>query len=290
MPPPEVEITVGLVKELIADQRPDLADRDISPIGFGWDNISFRVGDDLVARIPRRSAAVPLVSNEARWLPILAPRLPLPVPTPVFVGTPNDMFPWPWTLVPWIPGDRLGQSSDVDLESCAADLGRFLVALHSPAPPEAPTNPFRGVPLGDRASAIEERVHQLRSEVDAAAALEVWGDAMAAPPHTDAGVWIHGDFHPANLLVREGRISGVLDFGDIASGDPATDLSVAWMLFPVRVREQFWDDYEATDEPMLARARGWALAFALAFLANSADNEAMRTIGESTMRRVLEQS
>lgn len=289
MPGAEVEVSSRLVSDLLEDQRPDLAGLAVVPIGFGWDNFSFLVGDDLVARLPRREAAVRLVENEVRWLPEIASRLTLPVPTPVFVGRPGRGYPWPWTLVPWIPGEPLTESSDVDLRSCADEVADFLLALHEPAPPQAPPNPFRGVPLSERDAAIRERVDGLRPELDEAGPLEVWGEALSAAPFDRDAVWLHGDFHPANLLVAGGRLSGVLDFGDITSGDPATDLAVAWMLFPSGIRRQFKEAYGGGDDSIWVRARGWALAFALAYLAHSADNETMRSIGSVTLARVLDE-
>lgn len=180
------------------------------------------------------------------------------------------------------------ESSDVDLSSCANVVADFLLALHQPAPPQAPRNPFRGVPLSERDAVIRERIDGLRPELDEAGPLEVWGEALSASPFDRDAVWLHGDFHPANLLVMGGRPSGVLDFGDITSGDPATDLAIAWMLFPSGIRRRFKEAYGEEDDSIWVRARGWALAFSLAYLAHSADNETMRSIGELTVARVLE--
>jgi aminoglycoside phosphotransferase (APT) family kinase protein len=287
MPAAEVEVTVELVGLLLADQRPDLADLDISALASGWDNFTFLLGSELVARFPRRQVAVELIANEARWLPEVAARLPLPVPYPVFVGEPGRGYPWIWYLAGLLPGEPAAPGLDLDLEGCAADLGGFLRALHHPAPPGAPVNLVRGVPLAKRDRATRERLELLSEWIDTEAALDRWATALAVPIYDGGPVWIHGDLHPNNLLVLDGLISGVVDFGDITSGDPATDLAVAWMLFPERQRRRFRDAYGKGDDASWERARGWALSLASAHLAHSADNARMGEIGLVTMERVL---
>lgn len=287
MPAADVEVSGRMVTDLLEAQRPDLAGLAVVPIGFGWDNFSFLVGDDLVARLPRREAAVPLVENEVRWLPEIASRLTLPVPAPVFVGEPGSGYPWRWTLVPWIPGDRVSRARDLESQRGVTDLGTFLRALHQPTPPEAPRNPFRGIPLRERDPVTKDRISALTTEPESVAALSVWETALEAPDHHGSPIWIHGDLHPANLLSVAGRLSGVLDFGDLASGDPATDLGIAWMLFGSEDRELFRKAYGDVDEATWERARGWALSLAVAFLANSADNVEMDSIGRATLERIL---
>lgn len=287
MPPAEVEASGSLVTALLQDQRPELSHLPVVAIGFGWDNFSFRVGDDLVARLPRRKAAVRLVENEVRWLPEIASRLPLPVPAPLFAGDPGRGYPWPWTLAPWIPGERASSSAELDAVTTAGDLGAFLRALHRPAPRDAPRNPYRGIPLQERDRATRERIQALASR-ESEPALSLWNTAISEPPYEGPPVWIHGDLHPANLLTIDGRLSGVVDFGDITSGDPATDLAVAWMLLPAGDRTRFRDAYGGADDDAWTRARAWALSLALAMLFNSADNEEMESIGRTTLSSVLE--
>lgn len=287
MPGAEIEVSSRLVSDLLETQRPDLTGLAVAPIGFGWDNFSFLVGDDLVARLPRREAAVQLVDNEVRWLPEIASRLTLPVPTPVFVGEPGLGYPWRWTLVPWIPGDRVSRAEDFETRSGATDLGAFLRALHEPAPVEAPRNPFRGIPLMERDGATRERIGALTMYLDPAVVLSVWEAALEVQTDDGPPVWIHGDLHPANLLSVDGRLSGVIDFGDVASGDPATDLAVAWMLFGTEDRQLFRQEYGGVTTSTWDRARGWAISLAVAVLANSADNPEMEAIGRVTLERVL---
>ncbi|MGI5290343.1 aminoglycoside phosphotransferase family protein [Nonomuraea polychroma] len=258
----------------------------------GWDNVIFRVGDGLVVRLPRREVAAGLLVNEVRWLPVLGPRLPLPVPAPVRVGRPGLGYPWSWSVVPFLPGEVASRNPPADLGDAAVTLGAFLGALHAPADPGAPANPYRGVPLAERRVAVAQNLRIVGDLVDHGAVMRVWEAAVAAPRWEKPSVWVHGDLHPANLLVHGGRISGVIDFGDVTSGDPATDLSVAWMLLPAEWHDAFRVAYQAAcgyavGEELWVRARGWALALSLAFLAHSADNPLIAEIGHQTIAAVL---
>jgi aminoglycoside phosphotransferase (APT) family kinase protein len=287
MPQAEVDVSVELVRQLLAEQHPDLAGLALGVLANGWDNMVCTVGADLLARLPRRALAAELVAHEQRWLPVLAPRLPLPIPAPVRVGQPAGRFPWKWSVVPFLPGQVAALAAPVDLASAAVALGEFLAALHAPAPPDPPVNPFRGGPLAERAGRVAEHLGLIAGGSEAGAARAIWASAVAAAPWAGPPAWVHGDLHPANILVNAGRISAVIDFGDLTSGDPATDLSVAWMLFPAKERAVFWQAYGRADDDTRARARGWALSLALVFLAHSADNPLMARIGKHTFREVL---
>ncbi len=291
-PAAELEITADLVRRLLAAQQPDLAGLPVEPLDSGWDNTLVRLGDELVARLPRRAAGAAIVVNEQRWLPLLAPRLPLPVPVPVRTGVPGEGYPWPWSIVEFMPGTPASDGPPFDPRPAAADLGRFFGALHAPAPPDAPVNPYRGVPLARRAASLEENLATVAGQVDRDAVLAAWAAALAVPGWDGAPVWLHGDPHPANILIRDGRVSGVIDFGDITSGDPATDLSLAWMLLPASSHDRFRAAYaEAGHGPVAdatwARGRGWALNLAIVFLAFSADNPRLHAVGERTLAAVL---
>lgn len=286
MPAAEVDVTVDLVATLLTDQRPDLAHLEIRTLAHGWDNVSFRVGPELVARLPRRAMSAPLVSNEARWLPELAPLLPLPIPDPVFVGQPGSGYPWRWTIVPWIPGESAA-TAVMDYRFCAPALADFLKCLHIPAPDNAPANPFRGTPLAARDDSVRRWIDQLSGTIDRQGVESRWDAALEMPSFPEAPRWIHGDLHAHNLLILEGKPSGVIDFGDVCGGDPATDLAIAWTLFPRTERSLFQETYGG-DRETWHRAHGWALLFSLAYLANSADNPTMYAIGVSSMGRVLE--
>jgi aminoglycoside phosphotransferase (APT) family kinase protein len=292
MPAAEVGVSAGLVRRLLAAQHPDLAGLPVRFMANGWDNVLFRVGGELVARMPRRAAAVRILAHEQRWLPVLAPRLPLPVPVPVRAGQPGLGYPWPWSIAAFLPGQSAARHPPDDLRDAAASLGRFLGALHTPAAPDAPANPFRGVPLAERGVTLTQNLCVLGGRVDRGAVMAVWDAVVAEPAWERAPVWLHGDLHPANILVHLGRISGVIDFGDITSGDPATDLSVAWMLLPAACRDVLRHAYGAAGgqqagAALWARARGWALALALVYLAHSADDPLLAGVGSRTLAAVL---
>jgi aminoglycoside phosphotransferase (APT) family kinase protein len=191
-----------------------------------------------------------------------------------------------------LPGEVASRNPPADLGDAANSLGAFLGALHGPADPDAPANPYRGVPLAERRVAVAQNLRIVGDLVDRGAVMRVWKAAVTAPRWDKSPVWVHGDLHPANLLVHGGRISGVIDFGDITSGDPATDLSVAWMLLPAEWHDAFREAYQAAcgyavGEELWVRARGWALALSLAFLAHSADNPLIAEIGHHTIAAVL---
>lgn len=279
MPSAEVEVTGELVRDLLKTQHPDLASRQITQLANGWDNVLYRIGGDLIARLPRREQGARLVRHEQRWLPGIASRLPLPVPVPLRTGEPARNFPWSWSIVPFLPGEPAAVSPPRDPRAAAETLGGFLRQLHQPAPRDAPVSAFRGVPLSAREASDVKNLGMLDGQVNREAVLRIWDEAKAAPPHSRPPVWVHGDLHPLNILVHDGGLSGVIDFGDLTAGDPATDLSVAWMIFDdPDDRRAFWDSYEA-DQAARTRAKGWAMAFAAVFLAHSADNPVMDVIG-----------
>jgi aminoglycoside phosphotransferase (APT) family kinase protein len=291
MPAAEVDVSADLVRRLLADQHPDLARLPVTFLANGWDNVMFRVGDELIVRMPRRELGAEILVHEQRWLSLLARALPLQIPYPERTGLPALGYPWPWSIVPYIPGEPAADTNTLDLGHAAAAMGGFLGALHVPAPADAPANPFRGVPLRDRAGTFDANLRLVAGQVDAGAARRVWDAALEAPGHEGPPVWVHGDLHPANVLVDDGRISGVIDFGDITSGDPAVDLAVAWMLLPVRWHAAFRDAYAAgggaAGGALWTRGKGWALYLALVFLAYSADNPQLLGIGRRTLPAVL---
>lgn len=286
-PASEVDVDEALVQALLVEQHPDLADQTLRSTGSGWDNVLYRLGDDLVVRLPRRQAGVDLVRHEQRWLPVLAPTLPLPVPTPVRVGTPGAGYPWPWSICRWMEGDSALVSPPVNPAATASALGGFLAALHRPGPPDAPPNPYRGVPLPECDARVRERTAALDGVVDGGALLAVWEGLVATRPWTGPALWIHGDLHPGNLVVRRRAVVGVIDFGDITSGDPATDLAVAWMLLPGEHRDAFRRAAgRGDDTDTWARARGWALNLGLAYLMHSADAPSYGDLGLRTLAAV----
>ncbi|MEM9562019.1 MAG: aminoglycoside phosphotransferase family protein [Actinomycetota bacterium] len=291
MPRAEVEIDEDLVGRLLTEQHPDLADRPLSWLTNGWDNAMLRLGDDLVVRLPRRRLAAELVEHEQRWLPALAPSLPLPIPAPVRVGRPSDAYPWAWSVLPWIDGRPAGADPDLDGTAAGEQLGSFLAALHRPAPAEAPANPFRGGPLTTRHERFLGFVERIAGLVDTDAVLERWHTCLDAPRWDGPPLWLHGDLHAHNLLSAGGRLVAVIDFGDITAGDPATDLAAAWSLLDDADHEGFRLAADSAERPiddaMWLRADGWALAVGTALLASSGDNPAMAAMGRRMTRRFL---
>jgi aminoglycoside phosphotransferase (APT) family kinase protein len=295
MPAAEVAVSVELVRRLLEVQHPDLARLPLAVLANGWDNLVCRLGEDLLVRLPRRALAAELVRHEQRWLPVLASRLPLPVPAPLRIGTPALGYPWAWSIVPYLAGEVAAVAPPTDMSEAAVVLAEFLSALHSPAAPDAPANRYRGVPLRNRSELVETTVTDMAGVVDREAVLAAWRSAVGAPEWGGPPLWLHGDLHPANILVERGRVSAVIDFGDVTAGDPATDLAVAWMLLPAECRAVVRDVYGThhawgAEESTWARARGWALALSLAFLAHSEDNPQMAEIGHRTLAAVLADS
>jgi aminoglycoside phosphotransferase (APT) family kinase protein len=281
-PPSEIAIDEDLVRALLRAQHPDLARLRLTLTAVGWDNVTYRLGERLAVRLPRIRAGSELLRHEQSWLPVLAARLPIRVPVPERLGEPQgEMFPWRWSVVPWIPG-RSAEHGLPDPEQ-AALFGGFLAALHQPAPAGFPRNDWRGVSLADVAERVDRQLHDVADEVPVAAVRELWGTALAARPDP-LTTCVHGDLHPKNLVVDNGRLAGVLDWGDMTAGDPAIDLAAAWMLFPARARVRLWTAYGAIPSPTMHRAKGWAVFFGLTLLAAGlAGDVPFEAVGRATL-------
>lgn len=261
-PAREVEVDPALVEALLADQHPRFLGGAVHLADEGWDNFTFRIGETYAARLPRREPAVKLLLNEQRWLPQISGRVAIAVPAPVAVGEPSKRFRWPWSVVPWISGTT---AEDAPLDAMAGvHLATLLRQLHVAAPADAPANPFRGLPLEDRREVVENRLSRAGdSDLDL-----LWHRSLRAPAASE-GRWLHGDLHPRNLIVSDGKIAGIIDWGDMTAGDVATDLACAWMLFERPARRAFIDAYGPTADEIV-RASGWALNFGLG-MAESAE-------------------
>lgn len=297
IPAAEVDVTVDLVRRLLASQHPDLAGRDLRLAASGWDNVMLRLGDDLAVRLPRRAAGAVLIEHEQRWLPELAPLLPIPVPVPVRVGRPELGFPWAWSVTPWFEGDVAADVPLRDPSREARRLGEFMAALHRPAPPDAPANPLRDVHVGDRTDHVVAAVAQVTDTLDAlvpdgaARAMRRWRELTATDRYAGPPSWVAGDVHTGNVIVRDGAITALIDFGDLCAGDPAVDLAVAWMLFRDEHRPVFRDAAGAgqlpVDDAMWARAEAWALVFAVLYVASSSDDERLVGMGSRLFAELL---
>ena len=286
-PAAEIEIDPQLVGALLAKQLPELAGLPIRIVANGWDNTIARIGAQWLVRLPRRAAAAELVVNEQVWLPVLAPQLPLDVPVPWFCGKPDAHYPWAWSVCRWLPGETAAVAPPIDLAATAVALASFIEALHRPAPPEAPISPFRGVSLQARAEAVVDRAHLLEATIDTSRVLRTWDRLRSTPAWEGPALWLHGDLHPSNMLTLDGRLSAVIDFGDICAGDPATDLALAWMMFPAEERALF-RELANVDEHTWHRAAGWALNLSLAYMTGD-DSTSMPAIGRATLHEVLEE-
>lgn len=290
-PAAEVHVDARLLRRMLAEQHPDLAHLPLYPVSSGWDNFVWRLGDHLAVRLPRRSFAASLGEKERRWLPVLAERVSaatdLSLPAPLRVGEPTAEYPWSWSVVPWVAGRSAGTVRPAGRERLAGPLAAFLRALHTPAPPEAPDNPVRSMPLASRDTAVRRRLaaggFPRRDEVE-----ELWTELCATAPWQGPPTWIHGDLHPHNLVVGdEGELAAVIDFGDMTAGDPATDLATAWMTFDAAGRTRFRSLLEGRyDGATWLRARGWALSMATAMVTASDDEPVVLAIGHHTLDQV----
>ncbi len=286
-PSAEVDVSADLVRELVRRQHPDLGG-DVREMTPGFDNSIWRLGADLVVRLPRRQVAVALIENEQRWLPELAPRLPLSVPTPIRVGRPSELFSWPWTIAKWIEGTPGNLVEPRVLGAAAADLGGFLRALHRDAPADAPANEFRGVPLRSHEENFQHRLDDVGASIDRDRVLEVWETSIAATARGAKPQWIHGDPHTANLILREDALVGVIDFGDLCAGDPATDLAGGFLSLPIETIDAFLHAYGEVDDATIRRTLGWAVHFGLMFiLLGESDEPTYGPIGYRAIENAL---
>ena len=261
-----VEITSQLVSALLAAQFPQWARLPLIPVEpGGWDNRTFRLGDAMAVRLPSAECYAEQVDKEQRWLPWLAPQLPLAVPSPLAVGEPGAEYPWHWSIYRWIDGETVATSSNVDLAVLASDLARFLVELQSLDATRGPAPGAHNFQRGGSLSIYDQQTRRaiaaLGREIDAARATEIWDEALATS-WDRAPVWIHGDVAAGNLLLQDAKLHAVIDFGCCAVGDPACDLVAAWTIFDAGSADAFRKRLQL-DDATWQRARGWALWKAL---------------------------
>ncbi|WP_433356997.1 aminoglycoside phosphotransferase family protein [Microtetraspora malaysiensis] len=255
----EIEISEDLVRDLLREQHPDLAELPIREVEGGWGNQMWRLGDKLAVRMQRMDKLPDLQLKERRWLPVLASRLPLPIPTPVRSGAPSERFPKVWTVMTWVEGTPLDHGSITRGDHAADTLAAFLKALHTEAPADAPD----ASDFGAHPRECTDGFENFLQAVDLGGFVEddiraVWDDAVVAPEWEGPRVWVHGDLHPANVVVADGTLAGVVDFGAVFAGDPAWDLVAAWLLLPAGGASRFFDSYAQADEAAVRRARGLA--------------------------------
>lgn len=282
-----VSIDAALVHRLIAAQFPQWVELPVHTVSLdGWDNRTFRLGEVLSVRLPSGAQYALQVEKEQRWLPRLAPHLPLPIPTPVALGKPGESYPWPWSIYRWIDGEPALAAQITDMSACAATLADFLNALRrvdthgGPQPGEH--NFYRGGSLRIYDDETRQAIATLRSRMDGDAANAAWGAALDAQWH-GTPVWVHGDVAVGNMLVRDGALSAIIDFGSSAVGDPACDLSINWTFFNGESRATFRRLVDA-DAATWRRGLGWTLWKALIVCAGQIDESKQNRVVQDAWR------
>ena len=290
-PPADLHIDESFVRTLLREHAPMLADRPLAHLTAGWDNEMWRLGDDLLVRLPRREMAARLVEGEIRVLPMIAERLAttgVAVPTLVLAGAPDPSldYPWTWSVLTWIPGHATIADPRASRTAWAAMLAHALRALHVPADAETPQNPLRGVPLAMRDEVVRARLSEVREPDTREALMAAWRAGMAAPAYDATPVMVHGDLHPANVLTDAGDLAAIVDFGDVSGGDPAVDLATGWLTFNEAGRRVFRATYASEDDALWTRARAWAASMAASLLNQSDDRPEFRRLGEETAAEI----
>jgi aminoglycoside phosphotransferase (APT) family kinase protein len=260
----ELDIDKALVTRLIAAQFPQWSDLPVVKVpSAGTDHAIYRLADDMVVRLPRIPGAADQVETEQRWLPHLAPHLPLQVPVPLGRGVPGQGFPMPWSVYAWLDGENAFDRPIIDLPEAAKELGGFVAALRRIDATGGPQS-FRGGPISTSGYDVRAPIRDLGADgtIDKEAATAAWEQVLALPQWAGKPSWLHGDLMPGNLLTRDGRLTGVIDFGVLGIGDPACDLIPAWYLFGGDTRQLFRAAADV-DDSTWARGRGWALCLGL---------------------------
>lgn len=289
--PKRITVEPEQVRRLVGEQLPQWADLPVRPVARGgWDNWTFHLGSDLVVRMPSAAAYAEAVAKEQRWLPVLAPQLPLPVPVALAHGVPGAGYPFDWSVYQWLEGQTVAVAPPVDLIAFAEDLADFLIALRGVDTADGPSpglhNWYRGGPLQTYDELARGALAELGDHLDVRAAADLWARTPTTP--WDGTVrWFHGDIAPGNLLTSGGRLAGVIDFGTCGIGDPACDLAVAWTVLTGDARQTFRDK-PAVDDATWERGRGWALWKTLTTCSNTYEEaedaeefaEARRVLGE----------
>lgn len=290
MHPDEMDVDAALVRGLVDVQFPQWAGLSLIRVeSDGTDNAIYRLGDAMAVRMPRYPSAAAQAAKEARWLPHLAPRLPLAVPVPVALGRPDSTYPWEWSVVRWLPGEQASIDALDDVREAAVTLARFVNALQRVDPDGGPVagdhNFGRGAALATRDDYVRDALTQLRGTIDVEAAATVWARAVSASEWDRAPVWVHGDLHGGNMLVHGGKLAAVIDFGGLGVGDPACDVMAAWTFFPPPARATFRAEL-GVDDATWERGRGWALSVGL--IALPYYRETNRALAENARRWIEE--
>lgn len=285
--PSKRSINVSLVSRLIATEFPQWADLLIKPVpSAGTQHALYRLGEDMLVRLPHVQEAESQAPKEFQWLPILAPRLPLTIPTPLFLGHPAEGYPWHWSIYRWLEGEAAITGRTGNPRRAATDLGKFISALQRVNPAGGPPS-GRGVSLAERDSYTRTAITSLREMIDPDAATTAWEASLAASAREATPVWTHGDLFPGNLLFRDGQLSAVIDFGDAGLSDPACDMLGAWSFLPADAHKFFRAELSMSDATWV-RGRGWALSIALlALLHFRRTNDQIANVAMKVVRETL---
>ncbi|KAF0109701.1 MAG: aminoglycoside phosphotransferase [Hyphomonadaceae bacterium] len=285
----DTEVSTRVLHQLLKQQFPEYADLPLKLVASGWDNCMILIGDELCARMPRRKVANQLILNEQKWLPILAPHLTLEIPTPLHIGCPSENYPYDWSIVKWLAGNQACDDF-MDDDQSEALIG-FLKSLHFEAPSDAPISDCRGIALSERAQMMENRLARLAiSNSQLFNQLHpIWRYALNAPIDT-APTWLHGDLHPRNVLVKNGKITAAIDWGDMCAGDIATDLAAIWFLLNGNQARQQAIALYGMSQATIARSKGWALSMGLIFMETGANDSPLNhKIGKQIIANILNQ-
>lgn len=285
------DIDVTLAKLLVGDQFPQWSHLSMEPVTLsGWDNRMFRLGKDKTVRFPSAQEYEAQVDKEQTWLPLLAHSLPLPIPTPLAQGTPAHDYPFRWSIYNWIPGENAFVASIGNMRDFASELAHFLSCLQkidiTDAPLPGPHNFFRGGSLTTYDQETRRAIRDLREQIDDKTANLIWNKGLESE-WTKEPVWIHGDMHPTNLLVENGRLSAVIDFGCSGVGDPSCDLAIAWTFFSGTSREDFHDGLDIDDNTW-DRGRAWALWKSLITINNRSVNDTRLKEARHVLNQVIQ--
>lgn len=283
----DIYIDTHLVRRLVEKQFPQWSDLPIEPVdSAGTDNVIYRLGENMVVRLPRIASAAAQVDKEHQWLLKLAPHLTINIPVPLGKGMPNEKFPWSWVVYQWLEGNDAIVEPITDLKQTAVQLAHFITALQKIDPSNSPISQ-RGHPLAVNDQETRAALNSLHGIINVDAATRAWEVALNAPELKGPPVWIHGDLHPGNLLVKQGRLSAIIDFGITGIGDPACDMMVAWTLLSAKTRNIFRASVQV-DDATWARGRGWALTFGLVALPYyQKTNPVLADIARRTINEVL---
>ncbi|MFF1323946.1 aminoglycoside phosphotransferase family protein [Streptomyces chartreusis] len=293
----ELDIDEALVGRLVEEQFPGWGGLAVRRVrSAGTDNAMYRLGDDMVVRLPRLPGGARQVDTEHRWLPRLAPRLPLAVPVPLAKGAPGAGYALPWGVYRWLDGENAYDAPLTELRDAAERLGRFVAALQKVDAAGGPPS-WRGGPVRGNDTHVRAAIRDLGAAgtLDAPAATAAWEDALRLPQWDDAPVWLHGDLLPGNLLTSAGRLTAVIDFGGLGVGDPAADTIAAWAVFDAAAREVFRTAADV-DDATWARGRGWALCFGLMAehyygdTCGNGTNPVLASVGRRAVAEVLAQA